>query len=135
MILPPTAKPRDVERGSVTRSSLARCKRSGLSGNVVKIRTCCGSQSRAPDRGSVTRGDADVATVLRVGDPRSGGSGKMRPKCIGKKNYLCALDIGALGLAEFLFTEVPEAVQIAMTMRTPRQNYPLEITIIRPGRV
>ena len=72
----------------MTRSSLARCKRSGLSGNVVKIRTCCGSQSRAPDRGSVTRGDADVATVLRVGDPRSGGSGKMRPKCIGKKNYL-----------------------------------------------
>src|SRR5438094_2747647 len=48
LILPPTAKLWEVERGSVTRSSLARCKGSGLSGNVVKIRTCCGSQSRAP---------------------------------------------------------------------------------------
>jgi len=39
----------------VTRNGLAAWKAFGLAGSVSKIQTCCGSQSRAPDRESATR--------------------------------------------------------------------------------
>src|SRR5262245_6739959 len=50
LLEPTSAKPGKTDRGSVTRGSLADWKALGLAGSVLRIQTCCGSQSRAPAR-------------------------------------------------------------------------------------